>query len=206
MRANTETSRSSAGWSFYDHVNTIVVCGDCTIRYSRLTVQTASCERSCNISTCVLQRISALNSPELRIPVETKKPPKDPHAFLMLRMLSVSILTMFLSLPPFSSSADPSQECGPAAQDFTTTPTFNGSMLGIVTDRDEVGSLIMVIEAVTADNSSQMTYELVENPGNYFALDKTTGNLTIARQLDRVAPTDPFNVLVLTVRAASGNN
>ena len=99
-------------------------------------------------------------------------------------MLSVLILTMFLSLPPLSSSADPSQECGPAAQDFTTTPTFNGSMLGIVTDRDEVGSLIMVIEAVTADNSSQMTYELVENPGNHFALDKTTGNLTIARQLD----------------------
>ena len=99
-------------------------------------------------------------------------------------MLSVLILTMFLSLPPLSSSADPSQECGSTAQDFTTTPTFLGSLLGVITEDHKVGSLIMIIKAVTADSSSQMTYELVENPGNYFALDKTTGNLTIARQLD----------------------
>ena len=121
-------------------------------------------------------------------------------------MLSVLILTMFLSLPPFSSSADPSQECGSTAQDFTTTPTFLGSLHGFITVDHKVGSLIMIIKAVTADSSSQMTYELVENPGNYFALDKTTGNLTIARQLDRVAPTASDNILILTVRAASGND
>ena len=59
----------------------------------------------------------------------------------------------------------------------------------------------MNIQAVTGDSNSQISYELIENPQNYFSLDQTTGNLTIARQLDRVAPN---NILILTVRAKAG--
>ena len=123
----------------------------------------------------------------------------------MSMMLSVLILTMFLSLPPLSSSADPSQECGSTAQDSTTTPIFLGSLHGVTNEDYEVGSFTMDIEAVSGDGSSYINYELIENPGNYFALNQTTGRLTTARQLDRVAPTDPFNVLVLTVRASASN-
>ena len=62
----------------------------------------------------------------------------------------------------------------------------------------------MNIQAVTGDSNSQISYELIDNPNNYFALDQTTGNLTIARQLDRVALAAPNNVLILTVRASAG--
>ena len=128
----------------------------------------------------------------------------------MLMMLSVLILTMFLSLPPLSSSADPSQECGPTTQDFDT-PTFEGSLLGVVTDKEEVGSFIMDLVAVSGDGNSHISYELIENPGNYFSLNsgltwdnRTRGRLTIARQVDRDALAPPNNILILTVRASAG--
>ena len=60
----------------------------------------------------------------------------------------------------------------------------------------------MNIQAVTGDSNSQISYELIENPRDYFSLDQTTGRLTIARQLDRVALAAPNNILILTVRAS----
>ena len=62
----------------------------------------------------------------------------------------------------------------------------------------------MNIQIVTGDRTSQMIYELTENPQNYFALDLTTGRLTISRQLDREALAVPNNLLILTVRASDG--
>ena len=106
----------------------------------------------------------------------------------MLKMLSVLIRTMFLSLPTVQS---------------LSALTFKGPLVGslwdgVSSETLEVGSLIMVIEAVTSDRNSQISYELVENPGNYFALDKTTGNLTLALQ-----PYLLYNIL--TVRASAIN-
>ena len=95
------------------------------------------------------------------------------------------------------------EECGLTTLDFTT-PTFQGSLLGVINETDEVGSVVMNIQAVTGDRNSQIIYELIENPQNYFALDQTTGSLTIARQLDREALTPPNNILILTVRASAG--
>ena len=92
------------------------------------------------------------------------------------------------------------EEC---SLDFTF-PAFHGSLLGVITETHKVGSVIMKIQAVTGDSNSQISYELIDNPQNYFALDQTTGSLTIARQLDRVALAAPNNVLILTVRASAG--
>merc|ERR550539_1392952 len=64
----------------------------------------------------------------------------------------------------------------------------------------------MNLQAVPRDTNSQMTYELMENPHNYFGLDQTTGSLTIARQLDRLALAPPNNVLTLTVTAKAGRD
>ena len=96
------------------------------------------------------------------------------------------------------------QECGPSSLDLTS-PVFQGPLLGVISEADQVGDLVMNIQAVTRDTTSQIQYELIDNPQGYFALDRTTGSLTIARQLDRVALTASNNVLTLTVRASVGN-
>ena len=85
-----------------------------------------------------------------------------------------------------------------------TTPTFQGPLLGVISETEEVGSVIMKVQAVTGDTTSQIQYELIENPQSYFRLDQATGNLTIARQLDRRSLAPPNNVLSLTVRASAG--
>ena len=95
------------------------------------------------------------------------------------------------------------EECGLNTLDFST-PTFQGSLLGVINETHQVGSVVMNIRAVTGDSNSQISYELIDNPQNYFALDQTTGSLTIARQLDREALAAPNNVLILTVRAQAG--
>ena len=77
-------------------------------------------------------------------------------------------------------------------------------MLGVITETDQVGSVLINLQAVTGDTNSQIYYELIENPHDYFGLDQTTGSLTIARQLDREALTPPNNILILTVRASAG--
>ena len=115
----------------------------------------------------------------------------------MTRML-VRSLTMFLLLLPSAVQS------GQVTTTDWTTPTFQGSLLGIITETHQVGSLVINIQAVTGDSNTQISYELIENPRDYFALDQTTGSLTIARQLDRVALAAPNNVLILTVRAKAG--
>merc|ERR550539_1025875 len=64
----------------------------------------------------------------------------------------------------------------------------------------------MNLQAVPRDTNSQIYYELIENPHDYFGLDQTTGSLTIARQLDGLALAPPNNVLTLTVTARAGSD
>ena len=96
-------------------------------------------------------------------------------------------------------------QCGLVTTTDSSTPTFKGPLLGVITETDEVGSVVMNIQAVTGDTNSQIYYGLIENPHDYFGLEQTTGNLTIARQLDRLALAAPNNVLTLTVTAKAGS-
>ena len=80
------------------------------------------------------------------------------------------------------------------------TLTFQGPMLAVITRNLEVGSHFLKVQAVTGDSSSQIQYEL-NDPSDYFALDRTTGSLSIVRPVDR---TSPNNVLTLIVVASTG--
>ena len=113
-------------------------------------------------------------------------------------MVVVRSLRMFLIL--LASTL----HCGLVTTTDSSTPTFRGSLLGVITETDEVGAVVMNIQAVTGDTNSQIYYELIKNPHDYFSLDQTTGNLTIARQVDRLALAAPNNVLILTVTASAG--
>ena len=113
-------------------------------------------------------------------------------------VMLVRSLTMFLLL---LSTA----QCGLVTTTDSTTPTFQGSLLGVITETDEVGSVVMNIQAVTGDTNSQIYYELIENPHNYFSLDQTTGSLTTARRLDGPTLAAPNNILTLTVTAKAGS-
>ena len=95
--------------------------------------------------------------------------------------------------------------CGLVTTTDSSTPTFQGPLLGVITETDQVGFVLLNLQAVTGDTNSQIYYELIENQHNYFGLDQTTGNLTIARQLDRPALAAPNNILTLTVTAKAGS-
>ena len=81
---------------------------------------------------------------------------------------------------------------------------FTGSMIGVVTQNDGVGSVILNIRAEDEDKIGQgaVLYELLENPHDYFSLDQNSGQLSIAQQLDREALRAPNNLLFLTVRVS----
>ena len=84
------------------------------------------------------------------------------------------------------------------------TLTFQGPMLAVITRNLEVGSHFLKVQAVTTgdtgDSSRTILYEL-NDPSDYFALDRTTGSLSIVRPVDR---TSPNNVLTLIVVASTG--
>ena len=83
-------------------------------------------------------------------------------------------------------------------------PVFEGSLTGIVNEDDAVGTVIMNIKANDGDtgNPRRIIYELVENPLNYFDIDTNSGDLRIAKQLDREALGASSGVLTLQVRAS----
>ena len=69
---------------------------------------------------------------------------------------------------------------------------------------DAVGTVVMSIKANDGDtgNPRRIIYELVENPLNYFDIDTNSGDLRIAKQLDREALGASSGVLTLQVRAS----
>ena len=83
-------------------------------------------------------------------------------------------------------------------------PVFQGSMTGVVNEDDPVGTVIMNIKAKDGDtgNPRRIIYELIENPLNYFDIDTNSGDLRIAKQLDRESLEASSGVLTLRVRAA----
>ena len=85
-----------------------------------------------------------------------------------------------------------------------TPPVFEGSMTGIVNEDDVVGTVIMTIRAKDGDtgNPRRIIYELVENPLNYFDIDTTSGEIRIAKALDRESLGASSGVLTLRVKAS----
>ena len=86
-----------------------------------------------------------------------------------------------------------------------TPPVFKtGSLTGIVNEDDAVGTVIMKIRAKDGDtgNPRRIIYELIENPFNYFDIDTNSGELRIAKQLDRESLGASSGVLGLRVRAS----
>ena len=96
-------------------------------------------------------------------------------------------------------------QCGLVRTRDSSTPTFPGPLLGVISETDQVGSVLLNLQAFTGDSNTQINYELIDNPHDYFALDQTSGNLTIAKELDRLALAPPNNVLTLTVTARAGS-
>lgn len=85
-----------------------------------------------------------------------------------------------------------------------TPPVFEGSLTGIVSENDTVGTVIMNIKAKDGDtgNPRRIIYELVDNPLSYFDIDTNSGELRIAKPLDRESLAASSGVLTLKVRAS----
>ena len=68
-----------------------------------------------------------------------------------------------------------------------TPPMFMGSLTGIVSEDDLVGSKVLTIKARDGDTGQarRIIYTLEENPNNYFAIDSTKGDITIDKPIDR---------------------
>lgn len=82
-------------------------------------------------------------------------------------------------------------------------PSFVGSLTGVIQEDDPIGTLVMMIQARDGDRGQprKISYELVTNPFDYFLLDSDTGELHIAKPLDREALKETNGVISLKVRA-----
>ncbi|XP_059478412.1 cadherin-87A [Neocloeon triangulifer] len=82
-------------------------------------------------------------------------------------------------------------------------PVFEGSMAGFVDEDAPIGTLVLTVSARDGDRGRprHVSYELVTNPDDYFLLDSNTGELRIAKPLDREALDNLAGVINLTVKA-----
>ncbi|KAI9552006.1 hypothetical protein GHT06_022343 [Daphnia sinensis] len=63
-------------------------------------------------------------------------------------------------------------------------PIYTGPLTGIVTEGDDIGTLVLTLAAEVIGGGS-VTYQLVENPGDLFEVDAIMGELRTARAIDR---------------------
>ncbi|XP_071526000.1 cadherin-87A [Panulirus ornatus] len=89
-------------------------------------------------------------------------------------------------------------------------PIFSGSLTGIVTEDDPIGSLVMTLQAADGDTGAPrpIRYQLINNPLDFFTLDDKSGELRTAKPLDREALQSPDGVVKVKVKAyetVSGN-
>ena len=83
--------------------------------------------------------------------------------------------------------------------DLPPQPVLTGSLTGVILidETDKVGSVIMNISA-----DRPVRWVLVENPGQHFALDPESGELSVVKQLDRKDVGAPNDIKILSVRAS----
>ena len=86
-----------------------------------------------------------------------------------------------------------------------TPPIFMGSLTGIVSEDDPVGTQVLTVKARDGDTGQarQIIYTFEENPNNYFAIDSARGEISIDKPIDRetLGPSSG-GVLMLRVRAS----
>merc|ERR1712183_532157 len=74
-----------------------------------------------------------------------------------------------------------------------------------ITETAGEGDVILTIQAEDRDNARPrpIQYELLSNPHNYFGLNPSSGELSLARQPDReaLARAEPSNILTVEVVA-----
>lgn len=82
-------------------------------------------------------------------------------------------------------------------------PIFSGSLTGIVTEDDPIGTQVMTLKAADGDTGAprSVEYELITNPLDFFTLDAETGELRTAKPLDREALQSPDGVVKVKVKA-----
>ena len=109
---------------------------------------------------------------------------------------------METSITDFTKSGAFVGECGDFDQD--SAPVFLGPLTGEITETDDVGKVVMTVKAEDGDrgNPRKILYELLENHHDLFALDPSSGELSLAKQIDDREASSQDNVLILTVRAS----
>ncbi|XP_064616912.1 protocadherin Fat 4-like [Liolophura sinensis] len=82
-------------------------------------------------------------------------------------------------------------------------PVFDDSYKATVYDRDPVGKFVVKVTARDADPGTLITYDL-ETPNPYFRIDTNTGNITVAKTIDRadIIATRGGSIVSLRVRAS----
>lgn len=72
----------------------------------------------------------------------------------------------------------------PDASREESRPVYTGPLTGIVSEGDDIGTLVLTLAAEVVGGGN-VTYQLVENTGDLFELDSTSGQLLTARAIDR---------------------
>ncbi|CAL4115826.1 unnamed protein product, partial [Meganyctiphanes norvegica] len=82
-------------------------------------------------------------------------------------------------------------------------PRFLGSLTGIVTEDDPIGTKVMTLKAEDGDQGAprNVYYGIVSNPLDFFLIDPITGEIKTAKPLDREALKSPDGVVKVQVKA-----
>lgn len=90
-------------------------------------------------------------------------------------------------------------------------PIFVGSTTAIINEDSAIGSLVMRVKAVDGDaidsenhqrnTGRAIAYHLLSNPGDYFEINSTSGELRVANLLDKESFPSTNGVLTLHVKA-----
>ncbi|XP_076043934.1 cadherin 87A isoform X2 [Oratosquilla oratoria] len=82
-------------------------------------------------------------------------------------------------------------------------PVFSGSLTGIVSEDDPIGTLVLHLQASDQDagNPRPVLYQMIENPFDFFLLDPETGELRTGKPLDKEALSSPDGVVRVKVKA-----
>ena len=116
----------------------------------------------------------------------------------------IQVLQTHRALQEFDISGATVGQCE-EKEEVRTSPVFTGSLTGVITETAGEGDVILTIQAEDRDNvpARPILYELLSNPHNYFHLNPSSGELSLARQPDReaLAGAEPSNILTVEVVA-----
>ncbi|XP_050531653.1 cadherin-87A [Daktulosphaira vitifoliae] len=82
-------------------------------------------------------------------------------------------------------------------------PVFHGSLTSVISEDIAVGTHVLTVNAKDGDRGEPrgIVYDLIQNPMDYFSLDKQSGELTTAKLIDRETLMNNNGIITLTVKA-----